>query len=380
MFILLKNGDCYTPESIGKKDILIAFDKVYKIDDKISKDKLFDVDVIDCTDKIIIPGLIDQHVHILGGGGEGGPISRIPEIQLSEIIKSGVTTIVGTLGVDSVTRSVSNLLAKANALEAEGITTYVYTGSYAVPTATLTGKVVNDIALIDKVIGVGEIAISDYRSSHPNLEALKELSSEANIGGLIGSKAGVVHFHLGDGKDGLKMLFSLIEESDFPIDMFIPTHINRNKKLFNQGMEFLDMGGFIDMTASESSDIGHSIPDAFEILIKNNKNLDNVTMSSDGNGSNGSDGIGKVGGLFNDLRRCIVDRNMDITTILKSSTSNVAKFLKIYPKKGTIKIGSDADILLLDKTTFKIDTVIVGGKIFMKDGKVIKKGKFENIN
>ncbi|AFS77864.1 isoaspartyl dipeptidase IadA [Gottschalkia acidurici 9a] len=381
MFILLKSGECYTPESIGKKDILIAFDKIYKIEDEISKEKLWDTNIIDCTDKIIIPGLIDQHVHITGGGGEEGPVSRIPEIQLSEIVSAGVTTLVGVLGFDSITRNISNLLAKANALQTEGITSYIYTGSYSIPTSTLTGNVVSDISLVDKVIGVGEVALADYRSSHPNLQMLKELASEAMTGGLIGSKAGIVHIHVGDGKEGLKLLFRLIEESDFPIDMFIPTHINRNKKLFEQSLEFLDMGGFIDITAGESSEKGYSLPDAIEKLIKDNKNLDNVTASSDGNGSNGGNGICKMSQLFDDMRDCIIEKKIDITSVLKVSTTNVAKFLKIYPQKGTIKDGSDADILILDKETLNIDTVIIGGKIFMKNGEIIRKGKFEsNIN
>ncbi|MDW7675394.1 MAG: beta-aspartyl-peptidase [Bacillota bacterium] len=378
MFILLRGGDCYVPDSIGEKDILIAFDKVYSVENQISEEKLWDKKVIDCSNKIILPGLIDQHVHILGGGGEEGPVSRVPEIQLSEIVSAGVTTVVGVLGFDSITRNISSLLAKANALQTEGITSHIYTGSYSIPTSTLTGKVATDISLIDKIIGVGEIALADYRSSHPNLQILKELASEAKMGGLIGSKPGIVHIHVGDGKEGLKLLFRLIEESDFPINMFIPTHINRNKELFEQGMEFLDMGGFIDITAGETSEKGYSLPDAIEKLITYNKNLDNVTVSSDGNGSNMGNGICKMSQLFDDMRDCVIERKIDITSVFKTATVNVAKFLKMYPKKGTIKVGSDADILILDKKTLKIDTVIIGGEIFMKDAKVIKKGKFES--
>ncbi len=384
MFKLLKAGECYIPEKIGKKDILIAFDKIYKIEDHISKNKLWDVDVIDCSDKIIVPGLIDQHVHILGGGGEGGPASRIPEIQLSEIIRSGATTIVGVLGFDSVTRNISNLLAKANALDIEGVTTYIYTGSYSIPTATLTGKVITDISLIDRVIGVGEIALADHRSSHPDLQTLKQLASEARIGGLIGSKAGVIHIHVGDGKEGISLLFELVEESDFPIEIFIPTHINRNKKLFEQGMRYLDMGGFIDMTAGESSKNGYSLPDAIEKLIQENKNLNHVTISSDGNGSNPSNGeqgsgICKMSQLFQDMRTSILDKKMDMSLVFKLATENVAKFLKIFPRKGILKSGSDADILILNKDTLDIDTVISRGKIMMKDSEIVKKGKFESV-
>lgn len=377
MFKLLKGGECYTPQKIGKKDVLIAFDKICRIENNISKDKLWDVEVFDCSDKIVVPGLIDQHVHILGGGGEKGLTSRVPEIELDEIIRAGVTTIVGVLGFDSITRNISNLLTKANALETEGITSYIYTGSYSVPTATLTGKVVTDIALVDRIIGVGEIALADHRSSHPSLSDLKQLASEARIAGLISSKAGIIHIHVGDGKDGISLLFQLIEESDFPIGMFIPTHINRNKTLFEQGIKYLDMGGFIDISAGESSNDGYTVADAIERLIKENKNLNNVTVSSDGNGSNpssyGSDNdTCKIARLFEDIRVCIIDKKLDITSVLKLATENVARFLKIFPQKGTIAIGSDADILVLNEDTLEIDIVLSQGKMFMKDSTMIR--------
>lgn len=377
MFKLLKGGECYAPHYVGKKDILIALDKICRIEDEIPQDKLWDMKVIDCNDKIIIPGLIDQHVHILGGGGEEGAISRIPEIQLSEIIGAGVTTVVGVLGFDSITRNISNLLAKANSLQAEGITTYIYTGSYSLPTNTLTGKISTDIALIDKIIGVGEIALSDYRSSHPNLQSLKELAIEARKGGMIGSKAGIVHFHIGDGKSGIMELFKLIEESDYPIDMFIPTHINRNKKLFEQGIEFVKMGGYIDLTAGETSDKGYSYSEAMEIIKKGKNDFSRITFSSDGNGSNMGNGICMISQLLNDMRDSILNNKMDISTVIGTATINVAKFLRIYPKKGTIKVGSDADLVILNKSTLELETVISGGNLFMEDGKIIRRGKFE---
>jgi len=168
LFVLLKNGICYNPELIGKKDILMVKNSIYKIEDNIDDKAFCDIMTVDCSDKIICPGFIDQHIHIIGGGGEGGPASRIPEIMLSEIVSAGITTVVGVLGFDSITRSLKGLLAKARALEEEGLNTFIYTGSYEVPTPTITGSVMSDVSLIDKVVGVGEIAISDHRSSHPS--------------------------------------------------------------------------------------------------------------------------------------------------------------------------------------------------------------------
>ncbi|MGI6066169.1 MAG: beta-aspartyl-peptidase [Bacillota bacterium] len=380
---LLKNGYCLTPENPGKKDILIVAEKIYKIGEEISNQGLFDdVEVIDCSGKLVCPGIIDLHVHITGGGGEDGPGSRIPEVMLSDLISAGVTTVVGVLGVDSITRSIAGLLAKAKSLEAEGITAYIYTGSYGIPLVTLTGKVVSDIALINEVLGIGEYAISDYRSVYPSIQRLSELAAEVKVGGLLGGKAGIIHIHVGDGKEGLTPLFKLLEESDFPKKMFVPTHLNRNKKLFQQALHYLKSGGYIDLTAGETSERGYSIPDALEILFSRQVNMDHVTLSSDGNGSvpldNGRGfGLGRVGQLFEDVRSSILDKGLDLVSVLKTVTINPAKVLNIYPRKGVLAKGSDADILVLNKDEITIDWLIAKGKSFVEQGKLVKKGQYE---
>jgi len=370
------------PEDAGKKDILVAYGTICKISEQINAENLWDLEILDCEGKIVCPGFIDQHVHILGGGGEEGPESRIPELMLGDIISAGVSTLVGVLGVDDITRNIAGLLTKARAIEAEGPTTYIYTGSYGIPTATLTGKVVSDITLIDKIIGVGEVAISDYRSSHPDMQMLKSLAYEAKIGGLLGKKAGVVHIHVGDGKKGLTPLMDLLEDSEFPPEMFVPTHLNRNKKLFEQAVQYALKGGNIDLTAGESSETGYSIPDAMEILLSRGINMDRVTLSSDGNGSipsnqGGGIGVGKIMRLFDDVKECILNRKMDIQTVLKTVTSNVAKILKLYPKKGLLSVESDADILVLDERDLSIESLLIKGTIYINGGKIVKKGKYE---
>ena len=382
MFKLLKGGECYTPKYIGKKDVLIIDKKIYKISDKIDERSMPDLEIIDCSGKLICPGLIDQHLHITGGGGEEGPESCIPEITIRDIVNAGITTVVGVLGFNDLFRNISTLLAKAKALEEEGLTTYIYTGSYSLPTATLTGKVETDIAFIDKVIGAGEIAISDYRSSYPSIEELKKLASEVKKGAMLGKKAGVLHINLGDGKQGLEPVLQLIEESDFPINMFVPTHVNRNRKLFKQAVEHNARGGQIDLTAGENSGKGYSVPDAMEILINSKAKMDKVTVSSDANGSMPSpDGkstvAGKVTDFFYDIRQAVLAKNISIETALSTVTENVAKLLKLYPYKGAVLPGSDADILILNKENFSIDTVIAMGTFMVKEGFVIKKGRFE---
>jgi beta-aspartyl-dipeptidase (metallo-type) len=375
MFKLLKNGHCLVPEDIGINDILIAWDKICGIKSNISPLNPWDTELIDCQGCFICPGIIDGHVHITGGGGEGGPESRIPELMLSEIFEAGITTLVGVLGFDNITRNIAGLLAKARGLEAEGLTTFIYTGSYSSPTETLTGRVVSDLVMLDKVIGVGEVAISDYRSNHPSLQDLRTLAVETIAGGMLGAKAGILHLHVGDGQEGLSSLFRLIDESDFPISMFVPTHINRKPELFSQGMELLQKGGNVDLTAGERA--GYSIAKSLSLLKENGIGLDRVTISSDGNGSSPDGGINDISQVLQDIRQSFWEKQWDLADLIRTVTINPARVLKIYPRKGCLLPGSDADILVLKKQDLSIYRLLAKGEVVMEEGKAIKKGRYE---
>jgi len=372
MFKLLKNVECYTPDFIGIQDILIAVDKIAMIKPGIAWENIPDTHVFDCTGKIACPGFLDQHLHITGGGGEQGPGSIIAPIRFDKIIAAGVTTVVGVLGADAVGKSMQNLLMKARLLESEGITAYIYSGNYGLPPVTITGSILTDIALIDKVIGAGEIAISDYRSSYPTRQDLVKLAHETLTGGMLGKKAGVVHLHVGNGKDGLTPLLDLLEATDFPVSMFVPTHLNRTPSLFEQAVRFHENGGIIDLTAGENTSAGYSVPDCLKMLFTSKSGLDRVTVSSDGNGSGaGASGgeVAEVMSLFNDIRAAVKEYGLPLAQVLRTVTENVARVLKLFPSKGKLAVGSDADILLIDRDEFVPDMLFAKGRLLVMDGK-----------
>lgn len=363
--ILLKNIECYSPEPLGKKDLLIACDKIEALVpvDKFSDNPLIETQ-LDCSGLFAFPGIIDQHVHILGGGGEQGFESRAKELDVSDIRNSGVTTIVGLLGADGTTRTLESLYAKAKSLEAQNVTAYLYSGSYTVPPVTFTGNITRDLVLIDMVIGAGEIAVSDYRSSCPTLPELLRLASNTYLGGMLGKKAGVVHFHIGDGKDGLTPLKKILDQSDLPKEALVPTHTNRNPSVFKEAMGYCSAGGYIDLTAGESA--GIAVPDAIHRLQRDGINLPRVTVSSDAGGSIPGGGVAKNQALFDDLVACIRS-GISPTDAFRLATENVAKLLKLYPKKGTLQEGSDADIVIVNEE-FHIRMLFSRGKLVLQNG------------
>jgi len=393
MLKIIRNGEIYGPDFIGNCDILIAGEKILRVAPAIVMPAgfthAFEVGEIDASKKIIVPGFIDQHVHIAGGGGEGGPASRTPEITLSQLTTAGITTVVGLLGFDGVTRSMFELLAKARALETEGISSYIFTGAYEIPTRTITGNIRSDLVLIDKVLGAGEIAISDHRSAQPTLEMIIDLAAETRIGGLIGNKPGIVHIHVGEGKRGLSILFDVIAQSDIPIKQFVPTHINRLAGLFQEAVAFLKQGGSIDLTAgiTPETDSPQSLEvvQALEILVKEKADLGRVTVSSDSNGSLpifddqgqfSRMSVSSASVLWDDISRAVLDNVLSLPDAVSLITRNVAGLLKLLPVKGLIQAGSDADLVLLDKN-LNIDSVFARGRLMVKGGQAVVKGTFE---
>lgn len=383
MIKLVKNVEVFSPNFLGKKDILIAGSKIVAIEDFINVDSL-PVEKIDGSGLIAVPGFIDSHVHIAGGGGEGGFKTRTPGIVFSDLVKAGITTVVGCLGTDGVTRNLKDLYAKAKSLEEEGINTYIYSGSYRVPLITFTGNLIEDFILIDKVIGAGEIAVSDHRSSQPSVDELKRIVADARVGGILSNKAGIVNIHVGDGKSMLDILYEVVETTEIPVTQFLPTHINRNKKLFEEGLNYAKIGGFVDFTTSVGDLLEEDLQawKAVKIYIENGFE-NQVTMSSDGQGSlpkfneKGQFiglGIGKVSSVMEQFKSA-VKNGVPFEKILKAITQNPAKILKLS-SKGIIAPGKDADILLFN-SDLNLDSVLCMGKLLMSKEQILVKGTFE---
>jgi len=384
--ILFKKCQVYAPELLGEKDVFIAGGKIAAIGDDIPEPAGMEIDVVDGTGLKMVPGLIDCHVHIAGAGGEGGPATRTPELTLSELLEGGITTVIGCLGTDGLTRSVESVLMKAKSLREEGVSAWIYTGSYQVPTPTLLGDVGRDIALIDEVIGVGEISLSDHRSSGPTVEELIRLAGHARVGGLLGGKAGIVNCHMGDAKNPFQILYDVAAKSELTLGQFLPTHCNRNDYIFEDAKEY-GKKGFVDITASSYPffpEYETKPSKAVIELLAAGVPLEHITFSSDGCGSLPDFDekgnlikleTGKPRSILDEVRDLVRDEGLELAKALQVVTSNVARILKLG-RKGRIAAGADADVTLLDNE-FRPYHVVANGTLMVHNARFLKKGTFE---
>lgn len=384
---VLRNGEIFAPEPLGVKDILIAGGIIAAIEDPGTiRIKGLETDAIEAGGCSVLPGFIDSHVHILGGGGEGGPATRAPEITLEDIVGSAVTTVVGCLGTDGTTRHMASLLAKARGLEAEGINTYIFSGSYEIPVVTLTGSVRSDLVLIEKVIGAGEIAISDHRSAQPTFEDFAKLAAECRVGGMLGGKAGVLHCHMGGGKRRMELIHRLIAETEIPPSQVIPTHANRNRELLEDSLSFLKAGGTIDLTAgmepgSDRDEI--SLATSIQFLRESGIPLNQVTVSSDSNGSMPRfDADGKLIGLtiatqkslLINFRHLVRENILNLDEAAALFSSNTAEAYK-FASTGRLRVGAAADLILLDGD-LNLTHHFARGRKMMADGRMVVHSTF----
>jgi beta-aspartyl-dipeptidase (metallo-type) len=387
MATLILNAEVFAPEPLGRKDIMVAAGTIESVADpgRLRLDGL-EVEVLDAAGKRVLPGLVDPHVHILGGGGEGGPATRAPEIRIEDIVSSGVTTVIGCLGTDGVTRHMTSLLAKARALEIEGVSTFIFAGSYEIPVRTLTGSVRSDLALIDKVIGAGEIAVSDHRSSQPTFDEVARLASECRVGGMLGGKAGVLHLHLGDGKRRLDFFFRLVAETEIPPTQLVPTHANRNPELFEDSLRWVAAGGAIDVTVGPDptpDDPDVSLEECVAAFAAKGLPLERLMVSSDSNGSLPVfDASGKLvrltvateKDLYRKFRDLVLKKVLPLDRAVRLFSTNAAGFYKLSGK-GRIEPGADADLILVDKD-FALRDVFARGRRLMADGRLLARGTF----
>jgi beta-aspartyl-dipeptidase (metallo-type) len=373
MLTLFKNAQIYSPQYLGEKDVLTGGKSILAIADHIEPPAGADVETIDCTGRWLVPGLIDSHVHITGGGGEGGPGSRMPELQLSMMLEAGVTTVIGCLGTDGITRTVESVLMKVKTLRSQGVSAWMYTGAYQVPPPTITGDIAKDIALFEEIIGVGEVAISDHRSSVPSIAELARIAAHARVAGMIGGKAGIVNMHMGDAQNPFRPIHEVVASTELGYKQFIPTHCNRNTYIFEDSKEY-GKKGYVDITTSSypyyaDEEIKPSI--ALKELLNSGVPLGHITFTSDGCGSlPGFDPetgklikieMGLPSSILRELKEAVLVDGIPLEQALQVATSNPADILKL-PGKGHIQEGYDADILILD-AEFNIVHLMAMGKM-----------------
>lgn len=390
MFILLRNANVFAPAPLGIRDILVSGDRIAWIGAHLPPlPPELGAEEHDLGGAIVIPGLIDGHAHLTGGGGEAGPETRVPAPMLSRYTRAAVTTVVGVLGTDDVTRTTGDLLVTARALTAEGLSAWCHTGGYHVPLVTLTGSVRSDITHVDRIIGVGEVAISDHRSSQPTLDELLRIAADAHVGGLMTGKAGILHLHVGDGTRGLDLVRRALDVSELPGRVFNPTHVNRRRALFDEAVELTARGCSIDITAFDvrPDEDAWNASDALERYWASGAAATRVTVSSDGGGclpefdEDGRVvrmGVGDAGSLMRTIAD-LMNRGHALERILPAMTSNVATLLR-FSRKGHLLPGFDADLAVLDDAphTRHLPThVMVRGAWHVRDGVAIRRGFFE---
>lgn len=388
MFTMIRNARVYAPEPLGTSDVLLAGERIAAVGRELPPlPAAYATRELDAGGRALVPGFIDAHVHVTGGGGESGPSSRVPPITLTRLCEAGITTVVGTLGTDGTTRSIESLVARTLGLREEGLSAYCYTGSYELPLATLCGSVRRDIVFVDPILGVGELALSDHRSSQPTLDELLRLAADCHVAGLLSGKAGFLHLHLGDGPRGLELVRRALDVSELPPRTFHPTHVNRQLALFDEALALAARGCTIDVTAFpvEPGDPGLCAADAIERFLATDLPRERLTCSSDGAGCLpvfDADGrlcamdIGRPRELVHTVKE-LLRRGHALERVLPIFTSNVARQLRL-PRKGRIAAGADADVVVLEESG-QVRDVIARGQLVVSGGKPVVFGPFEQM-
>jgi beta-aspartyl-dipeptidase (metallo-type) len=386
MLTLIENAQLFAPEARGTSCLLVGGGRILYVGaDRIELDPRLLAERLDLDGAPLVPGFIDAHVHVTGGGGEDGFSTQAMPVPLGGFTLNGVTSVVGLLGTDDETRSTASLLARTRALREEGLSAWCWTGGYHVPVTTLTGSVRRDIVALGPVIGLGEIAISDHRSSQPTHDELARLASEVHVAGLLSRKAGVMHLHLGNGPRGLEPVRRLLAQTELPPRMFHPTHVNRRKALFEEACALAQGGSSIDMTAfpvAEGED-AWSTADGWERFHDQGGPADRLTISSDGGGCLPVfDAQGELQHMDFATSKGLPDalvellrRGHALDEVLPALTSNVAQLLRLH-RKGRVKAGLDADLVVLGEDHRPLH-VMARGQWMVRDGRAVITGTFE---
>lgn len=366
MFLLIEGGDVYDPAPLGKRSILIVDERIQKVGqvERAAVERLdVECEIVDAEGCLILPGFIDPHEHLLGGSGEGSLALQTPMLLPSEIVRAGVTSVVGTLGVDTTMKTIAGLLARVKSMREEGLSAWMWSGGYNVPPTTVMGSIRSDMLFVDEVIGAGEIAISDERSLNQSGQELAKLVRDTHVGGLLSGKAGLTHFHVGEEETRLEPLRELIEDFQVKAEWMYPTHVQRNERLLREAIDLANAGASVDFDV-----VNEDLARWFAFYVDNGGPLERLTISSDADSSTPDI-------LAEQVRGLVTTHGFSLDLVLPLVTTNPARILKL-PRKGRVADGCDADMLVVEPETLIIRDVIVRGQRLVQNGEVVHREKF----
>jgi beta-aspartyl-dipeptidase (metallo-type) len=366
MFQLITNGEVFTPEPRGRVDVLLSAEhvlKVGRVDERALHAVGCEVDVIDASGAVVVPGLLDPHEHLLGGSGEKGFASQTPEIGLSEIVCAGITSVVGCLGVDTTMKTMAGLLAKVKGLREEKLNAYLWSGGYNVPATSVMGSVREDIMFLEECIGAGEVAIADRRGTAPGARELAKLVTDAYVGGMLAKKAGITHFHVGELEERLAVLREMVERFEVDPKWYYITHIERSEELMREAIQLASEGSTCDIDTSEGD-----LHKWVRFWLDEGGDPAQLTISSDASKSSPTKFTREVRGL-------VLDHGMSLDVVLPFVTTNTARVLCLE-HKGALAPGKAADVVVLDRDGLEVREVISKGRRLVVDGRLAVREQF----
>lgn len=173
----------------------------------------------------------------------------------------------------------------------------------------------------------------------------------------------------------MELIERVISETEIPASQFLPTHVNRNEKLFQKAIEYAVKGGAVDFTGNEEIDYWETVCDEVRVCKGIRRMLDagvnpkHITISSDGQGSlpifneKGEFlrmGMGQSSCLLKEVKECVEKAGIPLETAISTITANPAEILSLKGK-GKIQEGFDADLCVLDQG-LEIQEVVARGK------------------
>ena len=377
----IQNAHIFAPEDLGIQNLTLWNRHILTIGTSPPPD--VPVETIGANGCPLLPGFIDPHVHIMGASGVGGPTNRTPDQPISRLTRAGITTVVSPLGTDSLSRTITSLLMRAEAATAEGVSAYVYTGGWRNPIPTLTGDPQTDVTFLARVLGI-KVAIAEPTAPPISVSELAHLAHAAVIGGRFASKNAVLHAHIGDRPEGLTPLWDAQRQSGLPADRFVATHINRNPTLFEQAIDFAKAGGSIDVTGQIQIARGYPqamlAVDAILKLLNANTPFNRITLSTDSGGAYHLQGetrqrMAEPETMWQTVQT-LHKTGLSWTQIAGLASHHAAQLLGLS-QKGRIAEGADADLLLLTQNG-RLDRVWSQGRLMVKSGETLVKSDYED--